>query len=115
MHAACCPLHTLQLDCSACAATLNPLEPTSISVIIAKFLMTRILPIPLLSSRLLEMPRGISARGVARQMLAFAAVLIVELRGVVPADCLGLQRAAPGVERVIDDHAVLQHFMVIRE
>ncbi|GCC47213.1 hypothetical protein chiPu_0031396, partial [Chiloscyllium punctatum] len=28
---------------------------------------------------------------------------------------LGLQRAAPGVERVVDDHAVLQHLVVIGE
>src|SRR6266566_1894709 len=28
---------------------------------------------------------------------------------------LGLQSAAPGVERVVHDHPVLQHFMVIRE
>ena len=28
---------------------------------------------------------------------------------------LGLQRPAPGVERVINDHAVLQHFVIVRK
>src|SRR5437016_4698184 len=28
---------------------------------------------------------------------------------------LGLQRAAPGIERVVHDHAVLEHFVVVVE
>src|SRR5258708_10204030 len=28
---------------------------------------------------------------------------------------LGLRRAAPRVERVVDDHAVLQHFVIVRK
>src|SRR4051794_37135768 len=41
MHAACCSLHTLQLDC-ACAASLATKQPASTSNDIAKILMIKV-------------------------------------------------------------------------
>src|SRR6266849_5944249 len=45
MHARCWSLHTLQLDCCACAASLVPSKLASTSSVIAKILMTRVLSV----------------------------------------------------------------------
>src|SRR5437763_16166224 len=62
-----------------------------------------------------ETPCAGSGRGVPLAVRSVTIFLLLSCRGRRPIVLLVLAAAAPGVERDVDRHAVLEHLVVIRE